>query len=258
MSGYSESATVSQLLKKVEEPAVEMRDVIGSADTSPALDKHDEIIEIGEDFDFDGFQVVRREFFAHLGEPSVTFNSCKFYVNAACLTKFPTSDYAQVLINRQKKILALRPRPEGARDSFQWCSTSKGKRKPKPITCKLFFAKVITMMDWNPDYRYKLLGKLIHANEEYLLAFDLTATEVYQRTFPDGQKPKTSRTPVFPAEWQDQFGLSYSEHRQSMQINIFDGYAIFAVKENGADGENSLPSAVPVPTVATVNEGGDA
>ena len=109
MSGYSESATVSQLLKKVEEPAVEMRDVIGSADTSPALDKHDEIIEIGEDFDFDGFQVVRREFFAHLGEPSVTFNSCKFYVNAACLTKFPTSDYAQVLINRQKKILALRP-----------------------------------------------------------------------------------------------------------------------------------------------------
>lgn len=107
MSGYSESATVSQLLKKVEEPAVEMRDVIGSADTSPALDKHDEIIEIGEDFDFDGFQVVRREFFAHLGEPSVTFNSCKFYVNAACLTKFPTSDYAQVLINRQKKILLV-------------------------------------------------------------------------------------------------------------------------------------------------------
>ena len=126
------------------------------------------------------------------------------------------------------------------------------------ITCKLFFAKVITMMDWNPDYRYKLLGKLIHANEEYLLAFDLTATEVYQRTFPDGQKPKTSRAPVFPAEWQDQFGLSYSEHRQSMQINIFDGYAIFAVKENGADGENSLPSAMPVPTVETVSEGGDA
>ena len=43
-----------------------------------------------------------------------------------------------------------------------------------------------------------------------------------------------------------------------MQINIFDGYAIFAVKENGAGGENSLPSAVPVPTVETVSEGGDA
>ena len=87
-------------------------------------------------------------------------------------------------------------------------------------------------MDWNPDYRYKLLGKLIHANGEYLLAFDLTATEVYQRTFPEGKKPKTSRTPVFPAGWQNQFGLPYNEHRQSMQINIFDGYAIYAIKDN--------------------------
>ena len=70
-----------------------------TADTSdvsnkPVLAEGDEIIDVGEDFDFDGFQVVRREFFAHTREPSCTFNNCKFYVNAACLTKFPTSDYA--------------------------------------------------------------------------------------------------------------------------------------------------------------------
>ena len=47
----------------------------------PAADiSEDEILELGDDFDFDGFQVVRREFFAHTGEPSVTFNNCKFYV----------------------------------------------------------------------------------------------------------------------------------------------------------------------------------
>ena len=84
----------------------------------------------------------------------------------------------------------------------------KEKRKPKQTTCKLFFAKIVSMMEWNPDYRYKLLGKLIHANRQYMIAFDLTATEVYQRTFPrEGAKPKTSRTPVFPAGWQDQFSL---------------------------------------------------
>jgi hypothetical protein len=98
-------------------------------------------------------------------------------------------------------------------------------------------------MGWNPDYRYKLLGKVIQANDEYLLAFDLTATEVYQKTFVEGEKPKTSRKPVFPAEWQDQFGLPYNEHRQSLQINIFDDYAIFAVKENGeGDGGESKPT----------------
>jgi len=259
MSENNGNDMLSQLLKEVEEPAVAVSTVIPADGSTPTLNTNDELLELGEDFDFDGFQVVRREFFAHLSEPSVTFNNCKFNVNMACLAKFPNSDYAQVLINRQKKILALRPCAEGARDSFQWCSLQKGKRKPKPITCKLFFAKIVTMMEWNPDYRYKLLGKLIHANDEYLLAFDLTATEVYQRTFPEGQKPKTSRTPVFPAEWQNQFGLPYNEHRQSMQINIFDGYAIIAVKENGAqDGEAPPPSTELVPTGASVTDGGNA
>ena len=105
-------------------------------------------------FDFDDYQVVRREFFAHIKEPSVTFNECKLYVNAACLSKFPNASYAQVLINQKKKILALRPCEEGARDSFMWCNSSNSKRKAKSITCKLFFAKLVSLMDWNPNYRY--------------------------------------------------------------------------------------------------------
>ena len=205
-------------------------------DTVPFLEKGDEIIDIGDDFDFDGFQVVRREFFAHLSEPAVTFNKCKFYVNSACLNKFPGANHVQVLVNQTTRIMALRPCAELARDSFAWCNASKGKRKPKQTTCRLFFAKIVSMMGWNPDYRYKLLGKLIHANGEYMIAFDLTATEVYQRTFAEGAKSKSSRTPVFPAEWQDQFGLPFKEHRKSMQINIFDGYAIYSIKDSSPSG----------------------
>ena len=87
----------------------------------PSLTKDDEILDMSGGFDFDDYQVVRREFFAHIKEPSVTFNECKLYVNAACLSKFPNASYAQVLINQKKKILALRPCEEGARDSFMWC-----------------------------------------------------------------------------------------------------------------------------------------
>lgn len=197
-----------------------------------ASQEENEVLDLGENFDFDGFQVVRREFFAHVHEPSVTFNNCKLYVNSACLQRFPETNSIQVLINQETKIMALLPCPEGAKDSFAWCGNSKGKRVPKQVTCKLFFAKIVDMMDWNPDYRYKLLGKMIKANGENLIAFDLTATETYRRTFSDGAKPKTSRTPVFPAEWQDQFGLPYNEHQQSMQINVFDGYAVYSIKDN--------------------------
>lgn len=220
----------------------------------PVLGENDEILELGENFNFDEFQVVRREFFAHLQEPSVSFNNCKFYVNAACLSKFPNSGFAQVLVNQERKILALRPCAEGARDSFMWCTqAANGKRKPKPITCKLFFAKIVQLMKWDPNYRYKLLGKLIHSNGEYLIAFDLTATEVYQRVNVEGTKPKMSRTPVFPQDWQNQFGLPFNEHRQSMQINIFDGYAIYAIREE-APSENTEDNAS---LSVTIKDGGN-
>ena len=211
---------------------------------TPPEQYDDEILDLGDNFDFDGFQVVRREFFAHINEPSVTFNNCRFYVNMACLQKFPEAETVQVLVNKDTKILAIMPCPANARDSFLWCTESKGKRKPKQITCKLFFAKVFSMMEWNPDHRYKILGKLIHANGENLIAFDLTATEIYQRTASEGTKPKHSRIPVFPAEWQNQFGLPYSEHKQSLQVDILNGYAVYSIKDAAAP---SAPAGEDVP-----------
>lgn len=219
-------------------------------DPGPQIAGEDEILELGGNFDFDGFQVVRREFFAHTYEPAVSFNNCKFYVNSACLQKFPDSDHIQVLVNKDTKILAIMPCPENARDSFCWCTFSKGKRRPKQITAKLFFAKVVALMDWNPDYRYKILGKQIHANGEYLIAFDLTATEIYQRTFTEGSRPKTSRVPVFPAEWQNQFGLPYNEHRQSLQVNILDGYAVYSIRDNAPEPQETEDAAVPSEVLA--------
>ena len=48
----------------------------------------------------------------------------------------------------------------------------------------------------------------------------------------EGKKPRNSRTPVFPAEWQNQFGLPVEEHRKSLQVNIVDGFAVFTVKKD--------------------------
>ena len=38
----------------------------------PSLAKDDEILDMSGGFDFDDYQVVRREFFAHIKDPSVT------------------------------------------------------------------------------------------------------------------------------------------------------------------------------------------
>lgn len=201
-----------------------------SACFEPKLSDNDEILEAGEQFSLDNYQVVRREFFAHLSEPAVTFYNCKFYVNAACLHRFPGVDYVQALVNQEKKVLVLLPCEEGARDAVPWSIKGRGKPKPKQVTCKLFTYKLFTLMEWAPQHRYKIMGKIIHARDTYLIAFDLTAPEVYEKTVTDNSKTRVSRVPVFPAEWKDQFGLPYYEHKQTMQVNIFDGYAVYAIK----------------------------
>ena len=197
-------------------------------------------VNADEEFSYDGYQVVRGEFFSHLQEPSVTFCDSRFYVNKACLTKMPDVDYVQILVNQETRKLAVRPCNEDAKDSFLWCSERKGKRQPKQIICRIFFAKIMELMGWNPQCRYKLLGKLIHIGEEKLYLFDLTATEVYQRTVKADGKLKTSRTPTFPAEWQNQFGLPVEEHKKQLQINIFNGYAVFGLsdRKQSKDGRN--------------------
>ncbi len=192
--------------------------------------KHDMEIENDESFSYDGYQVVRGEFFSHIFEPSFTFNNYKIQVNTACIKKLPEYDYIQIMVNPNEKKLAVRPCLEDEKDSFRWCSAT-AKRSPKQITCKLFFAKVFSLMGWNPNYRYKLLGKLKKAQGQFLFIFDLTAPEVYQKTSGKDGTLKNSRIPVFPEEWKNQFGLPVEEHRSSMQVNIFQGYAVFALQK---------------------------
>lgn len=185
-----------------------------------------------ETFSYDGYQVVRGEFFAHTFEPSITFNDNKVYVNMACLNQMPMVEYIQILINQQTKKLVIRPCREDEKDSFRWCS-STGRRRPKQITCRIFYAKLAEMLQWNPAYRYKILGKMVTANSEQLYIFDLTATEMYQRIRQESGRSGRSgnrRTPIFPAEWQEQFGLPVEEHRKQLKINIFDGYTVFGIK----------------------------
>lgn len=199
--------------------------------TAGQNDYNDRNVAQEEPFSYEGYQVVRREFFSHIHEPSITFNRCRISLNTACLKRLPDVDYVQILVNPEEKKLAVRPRDEDEKDTFLWCTTKREKREPRQITCRMFFAKIIQLMDWNPDYRYKMLGKLIQSGDEQLFIFDLTATEVYQRILSDGDKPRMSRTPVYPAEWQNQFGLPVEEHRKLLQINIFEGYTVFGIKD---------------------------
>ena len=66
---------------------------------------------------------------------------------------------------------------------------------------------------------------------------------MYQRTYDkEGAKSTASRTPVYPIGWQNQFGMTFNEHKQSMLVNIFEGYAIYSIKENKTVRQNLTAS----------------
>ena len=183
-----------------------------------------------DDFFYEGFQVVRGEFFSHIYEPSITFNKNKIALNTACIRKLPEVEYVQMLVNPEEKKIAVRPCQEDEKDSFRWRSAGN-KLKPKQITCKVFFAKIMSLMGWNPNNRYKLLGKLIESGGELLFTFDLKTPEIFQRITKEDGSVKASRIPQYPEEWKNQFGLPVDEHRESLQVNIFEGYAVFGIKK---------------------------
>lgn len=231
------------LLKNTEGPVATFHEPEHTDEGNPqAVLPGEEILDFGETLKIENFQVVRREFFAHILEPTVSFYDSKLTANAACLYKFPEAEYVQFLVDESRRLLALRPCAEGTRDSFRWCNISKGKRKPRDAKGKIFFAKIVHLMGWNPNHKYKVLGRLAKANGEHLLLFDLSSFETFERVVKEGEKPKTSKTAVFQAEWKDSFGLPFREHEQMMKINVFDGFAVYSVADPMPQKKKAAPS----------------
>ena len=194
-------------------------------------------------FSFEGFQVVRGEYFAHTYEPSITLNAYKLSVNRSCLNRLPDVDYVQVLVNPKEKKLVIRPSNEDEKGAFRW--RAKGKQASRQVICKVFFSMIMDLMEWNPGYRYKLLGKMVMSKSEYLYVFDLTEPEIYQRLPRDPVTGKVihtgSRQPMYPDEWKNQFGLPIEENRKSLQVSIYNGYIVYELKEDNSSESSDNP-----------------
>ena len=172
------------------------------------------------------FEVVRSQFFSQSAEPVLSFGRLKMWVNSVCLKKFSETDHVQLLVNSRSKTLSLYPSREDVRDALPWCSSGGGRRKPRQLSCPIFFAKVYALMEWDPDYRYRLTGKHLRENGEELLAFDLRSAEAFLY----GGDMKRRYMPYFPADWRDRFGTPAAEHRMEPLVRVFQEYAVFELE----------------------------
>lgn len=185
-------------------------------------------------FSFEGYQVVRREFFSHKFDPTLTIKGNSIIFNNACISKLEQVVYVQVLVNPTTEKLVIRPCEEGARDAIRWCIAKDDKRKSRQITCGLFTAKLYEMMGWEALYRYKLQGTRISYQGEQLYVFDLTSTEIFLPSVKDPENPTAkakARPAVYPADWRDSFGIPVMEHMASMQVDLMEGFTFADVSK---------------------------
>lgn len=186
----------------------------------------DEDIEEVDDFDYTGYEVVRREFYAHLYDAAVNFKNDSIQFNTACVNKI-NGLYIHLLVNPTDKKMVIKECDEDAKDAVRWCRISKktGKKVPRKILCRLFALKMFDLLGWNVNYKYKLQGNLIRSNDELLIVFDLTATEIYTPVEKDSDGNKIKSTPYYPEGWRESFGLLVDKHQNALIVNLLEGYA---------------------------------
>lgn len=167
--------------------------------------------------DLAGYQVTKAELFAHTREPAITVWDSRIKFNMACLRKFPGVKYIQILIHPEERRLIIRPCDPDTPDCLRWANGGGEKElKNRDLLCKVFAAKIFELMQWNPSYRYKILGKPVTCDGEVLFLFQLSDFEL----FVGSKKPKA----YLPEEWRNYFGAPVEEHGRAYQISLADGY----------------------------------
>lgn len=193
-----------------------------------AQEAEDQEIKFMEEFTLgDDYEVLRREFVSHVFDAACTFRSDSISFNSAAINKMEDSDYINILINKKSKVMIIRACHQDDPDSIKWCSRKRdtGKRVSKKITCRTFASMMYDMMGWSSENRYKIQATIIRTQEEILLVFNLCNVEIYvpRKVLDDGTVK--NKTPYYPSDWKESFGLPYGEHKQIVKIDLLDGFA---------------------------------
>lgn len=210
-------------------------------------------IETIESIDLDDYEIVSAEFFAQVREPAFTINVNKITANAACVRMLPDVDYVKILVNQKEKKLVLKPCDELDISGYKWARMKDGRRYASQRTGEPFVLIICKLMGWNPDYRYKILGKKNKANGEDVLVFDLTVAQVFEKPAP-GENGKGSRRAIMPAGWNGRFGPKFGENKRTLQVDTFSGYTVFSIKGDKKRKSEALPEDAGEQTLDTDRE----
>ena len=182
--------------------------------------------ELESTFSYDGYQVVRKELFAHLRDPAIVIRKDSITFNTACISGMEDVVYVHVMFNSDLKRIVVRGCDENDKDALRWCIAKPDKRKSRKMSCKPFSELVYNEMGWDSDCRYKILGYRINFEGETLYVFDLLVPEIFH----EGQK----RNDIAGT-----FGVPVEEHLKELEVKQIDGYVSMGILTGKAPGTSA-------------------
>ena len=111
------------------------------------LDSDEDVEELEKEDLLNNYQVVRKEFFAHMFDAAVTFRFDSLAFNSAAINKMADSMYVQFLINPNKKKMVVRMCSEEDKNAARWCKIDKktGRKVSRRLTARMFCAKLYSL-----------------------------------------------------------------------------------------------------------------
>ena len=184
------------------------------------------------DFDLRGFEVARSEFFDSQNRPYISFSEKLVKFSTACVKKFDSRTVIELLINPVEKKFAIRPTDKANKNGVVFSHISGGKPSPKPISTAAFRSTVYSLMGWNQEYKYRILGTLYEQGSELAYIFDAADSEVFFRSnaYPVSEikasvdssvsiqpfLPSGKRIRAVPQEWTNSFGKPFYVHEMTL------------------------------------------
>ena len=178
--------------------------------------------------DLDNYEVVRKEYFNNQQEPQFTFNNGRAYINGFGLKSMDMCEYVQLLFDKEKKTLVVKPSNSKQKDALRWCTSGK-KRKPRHMRCIPLFYLVYQMMGWNMNGRYRITGFKKESNGKDILFFDLSDAICYMPTGEYDENGRAITIEQFPKQWEGTFGLSTMDYETREDVEVYDEEMVFNV-----------------------------
>ena len=165
-------------------------------------------------FDLSGYQVVRNQFTQVRYEgPSITIAGNRISFNLFCMRTFEDVGYIQLLLHPAERKIAIRPCRERDTHSIRWRPDPEKAVFQKTLSCQHFGTALFSIMEWDPDYIYRVRGTWAKRGPEQIIVFNLmNAVPAVLVTPENADSPARRRMEMCPAEWSDDFGDEFYEH----------------------------------------------